>query len=78
MDQNDICRSLPLSSKEIRKNPEIIVHNALTLSNDILEEDNELLIGEATDEEIHQPINQINSLKAPEPDGIHAVCYQRC
>lgn len=29
------------------------------------------------DEETHQTINQINQLKAPKPDGIHAIFYKK-
>lgn len=43
---------------------------------DIQEADNTFLKREATDEEPHQTINQLNPLKAPGPDGLHAFFYQ--
>lgn len=45
------------------KDSKVTVQNAIPLLKDISEEDNELLIKKARDEEIHHTLNQINPLK---------------
>lgn len=53
------------------------ISSMIPLSRDITDLDNERLIVEATDEEIYQAVTQTNPLKAPGPDGMHAIFYQK-
>ncbi|KAL6190194.1 hypothetical protein ACLB2K_036592 [Fragaria x ananassa] len=40
--------------------------------------DNELLLQQVTDEEIYDAVHSIGALKAPGPDGLHAIFFQKC
>lgn len=50
---------------------------AIPFSTDISDTDNKFLTKEVTDQEILDAIKQINPLKAPGPDGMPAVFYQK-
>lgn len=50
---------------------------AIPLSKDITEVDNEFLMKEVTNEEILKVVKQINPLKASDPDGIRSIFYPK-
>lgn len=68
---NEICR-------RFIKNHNIIPCQAIPLFCDIATLNNEWLSSMARDEEIIQIVHQISSLKAPDPDGMHAIFYGKC
>lgn len=50
---------------------------AIPLSRDIIDVDNEFLTKDVTNEDILETIKHINPLKAPSPDGMKVIFYQK-
>lgn len=55
-----------------------LVSQAIPLSKDISDEDDEWLIRDAMEDEIRQAVTQILPLKNPSPSGMQAIFYQKC
>lgn len=75
-DQDELCRSLLLNFVGDRKDLEVNINMAIPLSSDILEDDNIFLPRSYRWRNLSNS-DQINSLKALGPDGLHAVFYQK-
>lgn len=64
--------------KRFKRNLTVDPSQTVLLSRDIIVIDKEKLICEPTYDEILKVVNQIRLLRAPVPDGMHVIFYQKC
>lgn len=75
-DQHDMLKFFTFELyMQIQNDKEVEANRAASLSRDIT--DNFMFTKEMTHLEIHQTVNQLNSLNAPGPHSIHVIFYQK-
>lgn len=65
-------------TKRIKSDNLINLEQAIPLSKDITESNNDRLTMDVSSKEILEAMKQINPPKAPGPNGIQAIFYQNC